>query len=152
MSETHKFYMQRLVNGNWESAVSILDRFPGMKYLVCEGLSNYGKIKNIYTEDYAEAEELRVYIPKTPQRESTDVSFKFGFVGDNRRDVYDDFIKWISGYKIRYWDNFRNRQADLIMTDAVEIDSDDDISKGDTPFMVAQIKFKNIKGKTEKRI
>lgn len=152
MSEQHKFYMQRLVNDSWESAVNILERFPGMKYLVCEGLSNFGKIKNVYTEDYAEAEELRVYIPKNPVRESTDVVFKFGFVGKNRRDVYDQFVNWLSGYKIRYWDDFRNRQAELVLIDAVEVDSDDDVSKGDTPFMVTEIKFKNIKGKTEKRI
>ena len=93
-----------------------------------------------------------MYIPKNPKRESTDVVFKFGFVGKSRRDVYDQFVSWLSGCKIRYWDDLRNRQADLIMTDAVEIDSDDDNFKGDTPFMVAEIKFKNIKGITEKRI
>lgn len=143
----YKFYMSRFVDNQWEEAVSLEDYFPGLIYLSCKGLSDKGKIKNIYTESFAEVEELRTYIPTEIVRENTDIEFEFGFKKDNRRDVYDNFVDWISGYRIKYWDTARNREVEMILIEKIEID--EDLLIGDSPFIVAPFKFKNIRGHSE---
>lgn len=148
----YKFYMQRWVSNKWEEAVSLEDHFEGLKYMRCNGISNKGKVKNIYTESYAEADTLRTYIPETPKRESTDIEFEFAFVGDNRRDIYDTFVDWCTGHKIKYWDTFRNREMEMILTDDIKVSESDDVGKGDLKFIVVKIKFKNLKGQTDKKL
>ena len=74
--ENPKFYMSRYVNGAWEEAVDIMSYFDGLYYKQCVGISHKGKIKNIYTEEFAETDKLRVYIPETVARENTDVEFE----------------------------------------------------------------------------
>lgn len=147
---TYKFYMSRWINAEWEAVASLEDYFDGLRYAECQGLSKYGKIKNIYTETYAETDELRTYIPDPDgiARENTDIEFVFVFIGNNRRDVYDNFVNWLSGYKIKYWDDCRNREVEMILIEAVE-PSDDELY-GMTPFMRATFKFKNLKGQTVK--
>ena len=143
----YKFYMSRWVDNQWEEAVSLEDYFPGLIYLSCKGISDKGKIKNIYTESYADVEELRVYIPEEIVRESTDIEFEFGFKKTNRRDLYDNFVDWVSGHRIKYWDTARNREVEIILIEKVEVD--EDLLKGDSPFIVVPFKFKNIRGSSE---
>lgn len=145
--DEYKYFMSRFINSEWEKAVSLEDYFNCMKYCSCKGLSTKGKPKNIYTENYAETEELRVFIPEAVVLENTDLEFTFAFKGIGRRDMYDRFCEWLTGYKIRYWDTCRKRQVDMILMDAVE--TGDDSLYGSEPFMTATFKFKNLKGKTE---
>lgn len=142
----YKFYMSRLIDNNWESPTSLEDYFQGMKYISCKGLSDKGKIKNIYTESYAEVEDLRVYMPDEIVRENTDIEFEFGFEKENRRDVFDRFVDWVSGYKIRYWDTCRNREVDMVLIDKIEVD--EDLLIGSSPYIIVPFKFKNLKGNT----
>lgn len=146
----YKFYMSRWIDNDWESQVSLEDYFSGMKYVSCEGLSTKGKIKNIYTENYAEVEDLRVYMPETAVRENTDIEFVFGFERENRRDTFDSFVDWVSGKKIKYWDTARNREVEMILIDKVEVD--EDILLGSSPFITVNFKFKNLKGSTKKHV
>lgn len=146
----YKFYMSRWIDNAWEAQVSLEDYFSGMKYISCEGLSTKGKIKNIYTENYAEVEDLRVYMPETAVRENTDIEFVFGFEKDNRRDTFDSFVDWVSGYKIKYWDTARNRELEMVLIDKVEVD--EDILIGSSPFITVNFKFKNLKGSTKKHV
>lgn len=148
--ENPKFYISRYVNGAWEEAVDIMSYFDGLYYKQCVGISHKGKIKNIYTEEFAETDKLRVYIPETVARENTELEFTFVFKGENRRDVYDNFIDWISGYKIKYWDTLRNRQTEMILIEAIE--PDDDYFLGSEPYMLAKFTFKNLRGQTEKKV
>lgn len=141
-----KYYMSRWLGNDWSSDISLEEYFPGLKYVSCTGLSDYGKIKNIYTETYAETEQLRVYMPSTVVRENTDIEFEFGFMGENRRNTYDDFVEWISGYRLKYWDTARYRVAEMILIDAIEVD--EDLLLGSSPFIVVPFKFKNLKGST----
>lgn len=144
----YKFYMSRWIDNAWETQVSLEDYFSGMKYISCEGLSTKGKIKNIYTENFAEVEDLRVYMPETVVRENTDIEFVFGFEKENRRDTFDSFVDWVSGYKIKYWDTARNRELEMVLIDKVEVD--EDILLGSSPFITVNFKFKNLKGSTKK--
>lgn len=146
----YKFYMSRWIDNAWEEQVSLEDYFSGMKYISCEGLSTKGKIKNIYTENFAEVEDLRVYMPETVVRENTDIEFVFGFEKENRRDTFDSFVDWVSGYKIKYWDTARNRELEMVLIDKVEVD--EDILIGSSPFITVNFKFKNLKGSTKKHV
>ena len=146
----YKFYMSRWIDNAWEEQVSLEDYFSGMKYISCEGLSTKGKIKNIYTENFAEVEDLRVYMPETVVRENTDIEFVFGFEKENRRDTFDSFVDWVSGYKIKYWDTARNRELEMVLIDKIEVD--EDILLGSSPFMTVNFKFKNLKGSTKKHV
>lgn len=146
----YKFYMSRWIDNAWETQVSLEDYFSGMKYISCEGLSTKGKIKNIYTENYAEVEDLRAYMPETVVRENTDIEFVFGFEKENRRDTFDSFVDWVSGYKIKYWDTARNRELEMVLIDKVEVD--EDILIGSSPFITVNFKFKNLKGSTKKHV
>ena len=142
--------MSRLINNKWETEVSIEDYFQGMKFVSCTGLIDKGKIKNIYTENYAETSELRVFIPATITRENTEIEFSFGFQGENRRDVFDSFVEWVSGHKIRYWDTCRNREVDMVLIN--EISVDEDILLGTSPYIIVPFVFKNINGDTKKKV
>lgn len=150
MSNEIKFYMSRYVEGQWEEAISLTDYFNGLGYSKSKGLSSKGKIKNIYTESYPESSELRVYIPEDVARENTDIEFEFCFKGEYRRDIFDQFVSWLSGYKIKYWDTGRNRIAYMILVEAIEPDEDE--LYGSEPYIKATFKFKNLKGDTEKAV
>ena len=146
----YKFYMSRWIDNAWETQVSLEDYFSGMKYISCKGLSDKGKISNIYTESYSEVEDLRVYMPETVVRENTDIEFEFGFEKENRRDTFDSFVDWVSGHKIKYWDTARNREVEMILIDKVEID--EDLLVGSSPYIVVPFTFKNLKGSSKKHV
>ena len=146
----YKFYMSRWIDNAWEAEVSLEDYFSGMKYISCKGLSDKGKIKNIYSENYAEVEDLRIYMPETVVRENTDIEFEFGFEKENRRDTFDSFVDWVSGHKIKYWDTARNREIEMVLIDKVEVD--EDLLIGSSPYIVVPFKFKNLKGSTKKHV
>ena len=142
--------MSRFIDGSWESEVSLEDYFDGLVYLSAKNLSGFGKIRNIYTESFAEVEDLRLYIPETVVRENTDIEFEFGFKKANRRDIYHSFVDWITGNKIKYWDTARNREVEMILMEKIEVD--DDLLKGDSPYIVVPFKFKNLKGSSKKHV
>lgn len=146
----YKFYMSRWVDNKWEADTDLEATFQGMKYISCDGLSNYGKVKNIYTETYAETDELRVYLPENVARENTDIEFVFGFEKENRRDTYDRFVSWISGKKLRYWDTCRNREVEMVLVEKLEVD--EDVLIGSSPFITIPFKFKNLNGQTKKHL
>ena len=150
MSSKYKFYMSRFIDGSWESEVSLEDYFDGLVYLSAKNLSGFGKIRNIYTESFAEVEDLRLYIPETVVRENTDIEFEFGFKKANRRDTYHSFVDWITGHKIKYWDTARNREVEMILMEKIEVD--DDLLKGNSPYIVVPFKFKNLKGSSKKHV
>ena len=147
MAAEYDFYMSRYVDttDTWETK-NLESDFVGLKYIKCEGLSDKGKIKNSYTESYMDSEELRLYVPDTPLRESTDIEFEFGFSGDNRWKVYDEFVEWIGARKVKYWDTCRNRELEMVLSDKIEIS--DELLYGSTPYFVAQFKFTNLRGYT----
>ena len=86
----YNFYIQRYSRKHWNKETSQYDeeakgelidieaRFK-CKYVKFEGLSETGKVKNIYTETYAETEELRMYIPDEVLYENTDLSLTLLF-------------------------------------------------------------------------
>lgn len=145
-----KFYISRYINSSWEADTDIEETFSGLHYAKCDGLDRFGSVKNVYSEIYAETSELRVYIPENVARENTDIEFEFVFDGENRRDTYHNFVDWMSGKKLRYWDTLRNRVAEMILIESIEPEEDE--LYGSHPFIRVPFKFKNLKGSTEKKV
>lgn len=148
--ETPKFYISRMIDNAWEEATDIESYFNGLHYAKCDGLSKFGAVKNVYSETYSETSELRVYLPETVARENTDIEFEFVFDGENRRDTYHQFVEWLSGHRLKYWDTLRNRELEMILTESVE--PDEDALYGSHPYILVPFKFKNLKGETTKHV
>lgn len=148
MAQEYEYNMRHIGTDNdEEQPIMNLERdFAGMSVLKVTGLLNKGAPKNIYTETYADADADRVYLPPEGVKYSaTQVSISAIFIGNTCRAEYDKFVDYISGNKIEYWDNVRNRKAILVPKDAIEIDTD--IVKG-VPHLVVAFNFTNIYGKT----
>lgn len=150
MTDKPKFFIARLVENSWEEATDIEATFEGLYYAKCENLDAYGKPKNIYYETFAETSELRVYFPETVARENTDIEFEFVFDGDNRRDTYHQFVEWLSGKRLKYWDTLRKRELEMVLLESIEPEEDE--LYGSHPYIKVPFKFKNIKGETIKHI
>ena len=121
------------------------------KYVKFEGLSETGKVKNIYTETYAETEELRVYIPDEVLYENTDLSLTLLFspYSENDSDVQDNeraFFEYVSGHKIEYHDTFRNRYVSLLLLNKPEVVGE--VLYGGSRYREVKYTFKNIYGRS----
>lgn len=143
----YKFYMSRYENGAWSQQQSIEDVFAGLRIAAIKGLSDKGKPR-IYTETYAEIDGTDVYIPEEIKRDSTEIEFEILFMGQNYRDIYDSFVEFVTGDKIRYHDTCRNRQLEMVLNDEVEVS--DEMLYGGAPFVMAEFKFLNLAGHTTK--
>lgn len=145
MVQEYSFYMSK----EGESVRDLEKDFEGMKYIKCEGLLDKGKRKNVYTESYSDSDTLRVWMGEEVTREATDITLTFVFIGDNRQDVYRDFYNYAKNGKITYYDTARNKEALLVLMDAIKVK--DDIWKGSTPYIEVDFKFKNLWGECKDR-
>lgn len=143
----YNFYMARYENDAWSDEQSIEDSFKGLRVATVKGLSDKGKPR-IYTETYAEIDGTDVYIPEEIKRDSTKIEFEILFMGDGYRDVYDSFVEFITGVKIRYRDTCRNRQLEMVLNDGIEVS--DEMLYGGQPFIMASFKFLNLASHTIK--
>lgn len=137
-----QFYMKRL--GVDEDYIDIERHFKGMRYMKCDGLEDLGKPKNIYTETYADADSLRVYLPSEVKRAATTITFTFLFLGYDKQNVYDEFNEFIKNQKIYYYDTARKKRVCMVYQNATNPKTDD--YKGSLPHIIAEYKFQNIKG------
>lgn len=143
-----KHYMQKYGTAD-DASVPVADLeqdFPGLVYLQAIGLSDKGAPKNVYFETYADSDETRVHIPEQVCRENTEIKITFGFFGERRRQVYDDFYDYVKSGKLKYWDTARRRMAKMVLSNAVEIE--DDILIGGQPYMIVNFVFRNLFGQT----
>ena len=158
----YKFYIQKYGRKYWDKnksqyveeakgeLVDIEEQFK-CKYVKFEGLSETGKVKNIYTETYAETEELRMYIPDEVLYDNTDMSLTLLFAPSsaNENDVQDNeraFFEYVSGHKIEYHDTFRNRYASLLLLNKPEVVGE--VLYGGSRYREVKYTFKNIYGRS----
>ena len=158
----YKFYIQKYSRKLWNKDTSqydyeakgelidIEEQFK-CKYVKFEGLSETGKVKNIYTETYAETEELRMYIPDEVLYENTDMSLTLLFspYSENDSDVQDNeraFFEYVSGHKIEYHDTFRNRYVSLLLLNKPEVVGE--VLYGGSRYREVKYTFKNIYGRS----
>lgn len=142
-----KFYMQEISLPDNKPIKDLEADFPGLVYMYCKGLSAKGKVRT-YTENYADANGARVYIPPIPTVDTTDIELSLLFKGNNRRDVFDSFYEYIKGKKLRFWDTVRNRRVEMYLSDKVDLSEDK--LYGGTPYIQVSFKFINMNGLTTK--
>lgn len=149
-----KFYMQEcdkngvLVEGTKRDLEA---DFDGLRYMEANGISKVGKVKNVYTEQYADSNTLRTWHPSEngdeTTHEATTIQLKLLFYGDNRRKTYEEFNNFImGGYRV-YWDTLRGKKFVFMVSEAIE--PSDDILKGGVPYIICTWTLQNLKGKTE---
>ena len=158
----YKFYIQRYSRKHYNKETSQYDKEDigelidieeqfKCKYVKFEGLSETGKVKNIYTETYAETEELRMYIPDEVLYDNTDMSLTLLFspYSENDSDVQDNeraFFEYVSGNKIEYHDTFRNRYVSLLLINKPEVVGE--VLYGGSRYREVKYTFKNIYGRS----
>ena len=158
----YKFYIQRYSRKHWNKETSQYDKEDigelidieeqfKCKYVKFEGLSETGKVKNVYTETYAETEELRTYIPDEVLYENTELSLTLLFApsSNNENDVQDNersFFEYVSGHKIEYHDTFRNRYVSLLLLNKPEVVGE--VLYGGSRYREVKYTFKNIYGRS----
>ena len=159
---SYKFYIQKYGRKYWNKETSqydeeakgelidIEEQFK-CKYVRFEGLSETGKVKNIYTETFAESEELRMYIPDEVLYDNTEISLTLLFYpySENDSDVQDNeraFFEYVSGHKIEYHDTFRNRYVSLMLLNKPEVISE--VLYGGSRYREVKYTFKNIYGRS----
>lgn len=158
----YNFYIQKYSRKYWDKnkrqyveeakgeIIDIEEHFK-CKYVRFEGLSETGKVKNIYIETYAEAEELRMYIPDEVLYDNTEISLTLLFAPDstNDSDVQDNeraFFEYVSGHKIEYHDTFRNRYVSLLLLNKPEVVGE--VLYGGSRYREVKYTFKNIYGRS----
>lgn len=149
--EEIKFYMQT-ANKDGVGVGEIKDLeadFPSLRYRACRGLNSVGKPKNIYSEDYPEADGERVFHPTDVEdgvirHEATDVEMDFVFLGEEGKACYHTFCAFLEQGRTLYWDTVRGKKVCLVLDE--KVDPEEDTVKG-TIYLTATFKFRNIWGK-----
>lgn len=123
----------------------------GCYYVKMEGIGENGKAKNIYTESYAESDELRLYLPDELAYENTKcvLTLLFPEIGDDRMDVQDNerrFFEAVTGKKIEWYDTFRKRYVTMILIDAPKMIGEK--LYGGSRYRQVEYTFKNVYGRS----
>lgn len=144
----YKFYMAECY-ANWEikddTKKDLEVDFVGLRYQEAKGLNLTGKPR-VYTETYADADRVRVYMPKKVTYEPTTITFSFVFFGEDRYKTYDEFVAWVSGKKMAYWDSARQKRAFFYVADSIQ--PAEEKWYGSTPYLRLELKVTNVYGRT----
>lgn len=154
---THK--MQRVDKPGF-NLIDIEDEFQGLIYLNAKGMNDVGKAKNVYTETYADSDDLRVYTPASDTmiengvevdsytNEATVITMQFAVVGDAgmRQLTMNRFIDYIRHGIHKYVDDARNREFRFVIQDEIKVS--DEKWHGNTPYVILEVSMQNLNGKT----
>ena len=129
-----------------EEDFNIEDGSGFVRYKECKGLNTTGSA-NIYTEQYADSDRLRVHVPENLTHKQTTVTLTLYFVGENRYKCYDAFNAYLkaSPYHI-YYDTARHKKLVFFVKD--EISTNTSQWYGTYPYIEVQYKLANIYGQT----
>ncbi len=148
----YKFYIQRAdaSENGVGPAIDLEEYFRGLKYRSCDGLETVGKVKNLETESYAEADGSRVWHPSDESVgatcEATTVTLNLVFVGKERRTTLDLFRELAYSGRLLYWDTARLKKACLVLRD--EQTTEKDTLKG-LEYVDVKFKFVNVWGRAK---
>lgn len=131
-----------------DTLVNLYDDFGGsILYNKMEGVDSVGESKNTYTEEYADAEQLRVYVPDGDiYNKATVIKLTLDFIGENRSAVKDTFIQFIKKGKCTFNDGIRERSFTFVFLKSSE--PREDIYKGSIHYMEITFELQNISGTT----
>lgn len=148
---TIRHYMQKLTPPGIEVLpVDIESKFQGLRYMKAEGMYTIGEAKNVYTEDYAESDTLRYYLPSDDAyaNKATVINMTFLILGNEnqRRNTINAFEDYVRKGVHSYWDNARKRMFAFIVKD--EIKESEERWHGTQPYVELTIPMQNIAGHT----
>ena len=148
-SSQYNHYMQRIDVAS-QQVIDIEEEFVGLLYEQAEGLNNSGKTKNVYTEEYADSDRKRFFLPPDGNyaNEGTKITMKFLVVGNpvDRQNTIDRFYEYVRKGVHRYWDTARNREFEFIVQD--EIKQSDERWHGSQPYVEITVTMQNLNGST----
>lgn len=141
----YNHYMQRIDLDGFNE-INVEDEFAGLLYMKAEGLNDIGKSKNIYTEEYADSDRMRVYLPVDYANEATKITMHFLIVGDaeQRHVTLRNFADYLRFGVHRYWDDARNLEFDFIVQDEIKVS--DERWHGSQPYVEIQVTMQNLNG------
>lgn len=151
--------MQR-VDSPGHNRIDIEEEFPGLLYSSAKGIYDIGKPKNIYTEQYADSDRTRVYIPieylngqlvhdtSLIANEATSIEMTFLVVGDaeTRRDIIMAFEDYVRTGIHTYYDTARQMEFTFFVSDAIKVGEEK--WHGTQPYVELTVPLQNINGKT----
>lgn len=148
-SSQYTHYMQRTdITG--QNVIDIEDEFSGLLYMSAEGMNDIGKAKNVYTEEYADSDRKRFYLPSDNDyaNDATKITMRFLIIGTakERQDTIEEFTVYVRKGVHRYWDDARNLEFDFIVTDEIKVS--DEKWHGDVPYVEILVPMQNLNGKT----
>lgn len=148
-SSEYNHYMQRIdITG--QQVIDIEEEFVGLLYEQAEGINTVGEAKNVYTEEYADSDRLRYYLPPDGNyaNKGTEITMTFLVVGtpEARQNIIDRFYEYLRKGVHRYWDTARNREFDFIVTK--ELKTSDERWYGSQPYVEITATLQNLNGST----
>lgn len=149
----YRFYIQKYPQGSVSfQRIDVEEKFQ-CRFMKMDGVVE-SAVKNVYTEDYAEIDGVRVHapLPNKLRYSSSDIILKLRWRSDECADVLaaaDEFFKYVTGQKLEWYDTFRGRYLELILTDSPTVE----YQKLNSPvkYLVMSYKFKNFAGKIFKQ-
>ena len=142
-------YMQRIDIPN-QNEIDVEEFFPGLYYMSAKGINDIGKPKNVYTEEYADSDRKRFYLPEENNyaNESTTIDMTFLVVGTaaQRQSTTSSFLDYVRKGVHLYHDTARNRAFEFIVTDEIKVS--DEKWHGSTPYIELTLPLQNLNGKT----
>lgn len=148
----YRHYMRRIDDAtNNYQWIDIEDLFPNLIYMSAKGLYDVGKPKNIYTEEYADSDRKRVFLPKKDSdytNEGTEIKMTFIIIGpeSDRMQTLNKFVDYVRHGIHSYYDTARMREFDFIVADSIEVS--DEKWHGSTPYVEITIPMQNLNGST----
>ena len=123
--------------------------FGNIRYMKCEGLNTKGKRKNVYTENFSDSDNLRVWMGEDVAREATKITLTLCFIGEegDRKNAFDSLYNYIKNKKFYYWDTARLKKVCCVLVD--EFKPIEEKWYGSTPYMTASISLQNLWGESK---
>lgn len=144
-------YIGKYANGSWtwtDINNYALGTGRTLLYRRCSGLEDFGKVKNIYQETYADSNTVRTDFPNTITREATTITLNLIIRRDPSIENGDNDVSTVVGlvsgnYPVVLWDNIRRKMSVMTLVNAVEVK--EDTYKG-MKYLELELKFSNLYG------
>lgn len=141
----YNIYIQRVDTSPEGSIYDLESHWSGIKYKQCKGLNDKGEKTSVYTESYADSDELRVHESSTLARKATTLELTLYFMGANKQSTYDSFYNYIKQGTFLYADTVRCKLAKFILKDPVKPE-EEKFTQGDGSYYKAKFVLQNIWG------
>lgn len=146
----YRFYLQKYPQGDTTFDVEDVEQLFKCRYVKMVG-NTHTDAKNIYAEDYAEANGSRVWTPAADDvvYKSSEISLYLRWRSDECESVLDwsdKFFEYVSGQKLEWHDTFRpDRYLQLVLEKAPEIQTE--ILNCKPNYLIVKYIFNNFGGK-----